>query len=138
MLLIVILATVFGAIQSCSNAGSFQIDYLKFDDIVKPNIATEVQTDGTFSKKITGGSLRTIVKYGFLKVVDTTEDFCSFSGCPTFGYSVAKREFTIPSVAPGGGYTIKLEATDQDNQLIFCFSGSFTLKKNGWISWKQQ
>ena len=132
--MILLLVVLFAAIQSCSDSGSFKIDYLKFDDIVKSNVPANVESAGTFNKAITSGVLNIVVKYGWIQVAKQQEDICSLVGCPASGYSVAKKEFTIPGIAPAGGYTIKLEAFDQDKELIFCFSGSFTLQKNKEIS----
>ena len=128
MILLLVLS-LFGAVSSCSDSGSFAIDYLKIDDVVKVKVPTNIEAAGTFNKAITSGTVNVVVKYGWLKVVDRVEDFCGFIGCPVSGYTVAKKEFTIPGSAPTGGYTIKLEAFDQDKALIFCVSGSFTLKK---------
>ena len=124
-----VLVALYAAMSSCSDKGSFVPDYLKFEDIIKPNVPSTVESAGNYTKQITGGYLKTTVKYGWLKVADTTEDVCGFLSCPQSGYTVLTRDFSIPSIAPGGGYTIKLESYDQDEDLIFCFSGSFTLKK---------
>eukprot|EP00834_Sanchytrium_tribonematis_P008021 NODE_834_length_3613_cov_0.384178.p5 type:complete len:102 gc:universal NODE_834_length_3613_cov_0.384178:2533-2838(+) len=100
--MILTLFLAFAAITSCSDKGSFKIDVLQFDDIIKPNTPSNVKATGTFSKKILSGTLKTVVKYGIIKVVDQTEDFCGFISCPAEGYSDASRDFTIPSIAPGG------------------------------------
>eukprot|EP00835_Amoeboradix_gromovi_P001302 NODE_56_length_25944_cov_0.235287.p16 type:complete len:129 gc:universal NODE_56_length_25944_cov_0.235287:18157-18543(+) len=128
-MLLAIIAAVFASLSSCSDKGSFEIESLRFEDIVKPNVPAMVEMDGIANKQVTSGKVEIVAKYGIFEIFSDIQDICSLLTCPAIGPSTVNKEFTIPGTAPGGGYSIKLEGTDQDGDLVFCISGKFSLKK---------
>ena len=128
-------AIFFAGVTSCTDSGTFIVDYLKFDDVVAKKVPSTIESAGTYNKIITGGTMHVVVKKGWFKVHDETNKICDFVECPASGYNVNKKEFVIPGIAPSGEYSIKIDAFDQDNAIIFCFSGTFTVKKSSL--WKQ-
>eukprot|EP00835_Amoeboradix_gromovi_P001849 NODE_93_length_21581_cov_0.291919.p12 type:complete len:128 gc:universal NODE_93_length_21581_cov_0.291919:15270-14887(-) len=127
--MVFILSLALASIASCSSKGTFEIESLDFDDVIKPNVPASVVAAGNFHKQITAGTIKVSVKYRGFGVAEKNEDICTFLPCPIYGPNIAKKEFNLPGIAPGGDYSIKLEAKDQDGELVFCFAGGFKFVK---------
>ena len=87
----------------------------------------------TCSEEITGGTVKIVVKYSIITVLNKSYSLCDLLSqtgqkCPvaagTYSNSITE---TIPSSAPSGHYTGNVEITDQNGQELGCINLNLSL-----------
>ena len=100
---------------------------------ITPNPPVEGQTlsinaNTTIDEEVTGGSVKVSLMYGFLPIYKHTFDLCQLlekveKNCPVpKGILDITVNVKVPTDVPGGDYSGKAIATDQNNQEIFCIN----------------
>ena len=107
--------------------GSFKVDYFKIGKIVAGQ-NLKIDAKGVFQKKVTGGKIHTQVLLGPIPIVNRVDELCGATSqidlnCPLENERTVDKGFDIPKEVPGGSYTLRIDAIDQDNQKVTCATG---------------
>lgn len=121
-------------------------DILKIKEIVlspdppKGGKALTITATGTNSAVVSpGAEVAVTAKVGFLTVLSTTLDLCSYAGevgypCPVApGDMTVKFSVDIPSNVPKLGVNVKAVAKNADGAQLFCMSGKVQLTRDDWL-----
>ncbi|EGG14065.1 hypothetical protein DFA_11828 [Cavenderia fasciculata] len=121
---------VGGIWKNCGQSNDiFQLGYVDISPStpVKGKPLT-VSIGGNLTQTITEGSMKLLVKYSFITLINKTDDLCKTSPCPIEAGSWNKTvTATIPSSVPSGKYTATVSAVDQNSSEVFCLSVAFGL-----------
>ena len=95
----------------------------------EPGEEVTLSVKGKLDETVTGGTVQTIVTYGFYPIINEIDDLCGDEGdednvCPIMSGSYSfQQTFDFPDDLPHNArLNVRVEAADQNEERIFCIN----------------